>query len=76
MSTPLCPRSFDVGYDHKSKEYLTGAPCMGSRCAAWSVREEGTGACGLALGGQRFIDPSRPTTRQTTPKPKTSETRA
>ena len=72
MSTHLCFRTLSIGYGVDEKPYVTGAPCIGSRCAAWTNAQidPGKGYCGLAHASQLFADPARPTTRQTTRKEK------
>ena len=76
MTTPYCPQTIHVGWDIDEKPIVEGQACIGSRCAAWApsyiAAQHGMGSCGLAPNAQRFMDPSRPTTRQTTPKARPS----
>lgn len=72
MSTPVCPLKVAATFAGTIDSDSEQLACSGSRCAWWhkdgQAPAEPHGWCGATMNGQRFLDPWRPTTRQTTPK--------
>lgn len=74
MGIPVCPLKVAATFAGTIDSDSEMLACTGSRCAWWhrDVQPPGEehGWCGATMNGQRFLDPARATTRQTTPKVK------